>query len=156
MQVAHAQSRLVVLNPAPATAPLPRHWFDVIDYLIPNEVEASALSGVYVDSPESALRAAKALQQQGAGHVIITLGQQGIVVLGEGDKNGQHYPSHEVVAIDATGAGDTFVGGFCAALAAKHSWGEAVVFGQAAAALSVTRAGAQTSIPFLDELKSFA
>lgn len=161
MRKARTLGRTVVLNPAPVTEPLSRDWLESAGFLIPNEVEASVLSGVSVDSPESARRAAGVLQQSGARNVIITLGKQGVFVLAEGEGHGEsgidggagkHYLSAEVDAIDTTAAGDTFVGGFCAALAAKRPLDEAVLFGQAAAALSVTRAGAQTSIPYLHEL----
>ncbi|RDU97447.1 ribokinase [Trinickia dinghuensis] len=154
MQKAHALGRTVVFNPAPVTGPLSREWLESSDFVIPNEIEASVLSGVAVDSPESARRAAKVLQQGGARNVIITLGKRGVLVLaeGEGEEAGKHYLPAEVEAIDTTAAGDTFVGGFCAALAAKRPLDEAVRFGQAAAALSVTRAGAQTSIPYLHEI----
>jgi ribokinase len=155
MNTARRHGRIVVLNPAPVTAPLERAWLESADFLIPNELEASALSGIEVDSPDSARQAAKVLQRSGARNVIITLGKRGVVVLTEGDRapgGGKHYLPAEVEAIDTTAAGDTFVGGFCAALAAKRSLDEAVRFGQAAAALSVTRAGAQTSIPYLHEI----
>jgi ribokinase len=153
----------VVLNPAPVIGPLSRAWLEAADFLIPNEVEASVLSGVNVDSPESARRAATVLQQSGARNVIITLGSRGVFVLAEGEgaalsdesgnaTHGTHYLPKQVEAIDTTAAGDTFVGGLCAALAAKRPLEEAVQFGQAAAAISVTRAGAQTSIPYLSEI----
>ncbi|MGI4855417.1 MAG: ribokinase [Janthinobacterium lividum] len=184
---AHALGRTVVLNPAPVTGPLPAGWLEHVDFLVPNEVEAAALSGVAVDSPDSARRAALALQRQGARHVLITLGSQGVFLLppaaedaDEGtdagadggtdksadesttgcpaatpdDARGTHYPARRVAAIDTTAAGDTFIGGFAAALAAGRSVDEAVRFGQAASALSVTRAGAQPSIPHLCEVVS--
>lgn len=156
MNTARKHGRIVVFNPAPALGSLERVWLEAADFLIPNELEASALTGVNVDSPDSARQAAKVLRQSGARNVLITLGKRGVVVLTEGDRagdGGQHYLPAEVEAIDTTAAGDTFVGGFCAALAAKRSLDEAVRFGQAAAALSVTRAGAQTSIPYLHEIK---
>lgn len=155
MQAARALGRTVVLNPAPVTGPLERSWLECADFLVPNEVEASVLSGIAVDSPDSARCAAKALQAAGARNVVVTLGKRGVFVLAEGagdSDGGKHYPPFEVEAIDTTAAGDTFMGGFCAMLAAKRSFEEAVRFGQAAAALSVTRAGAQTSIPYLREI----
>lgn len=155
MRAARGHGRIVVLNPAPATEPLSREWLESADFLIPNEGEASVLSGVAVDSPDSALEAARALRRQGARNVIVTLGKQGVLVLAEGE-DGRHYSAPEVAAIDTTAAGDTFVGGLCAALAAKRSLDEAVRFGQAAAALSVTRAGAQTSIPYSHEITRWA
>lgn len=145
--------KTVILNPAPASGPLPTEWFSCIDYLIPNESEASALSGLPVDSLESAERAAGQLIAAGAGKVIITLGAQGSLFA-----NGQgfeHFAAPRVKAIDTTAAGDTFVGGFAAALACGKSEADAIRFGQTAAALSVTRAGAQPSIPALSDVQAF-
>ena len=145
--------KTVILNPAPASAPLPAEWYTSIDYLIPNESEASALTGVTVDSLDSAKVAALQLIQAGAGKVIITLGAQGALFT-----DGQvfeHLLAPKVKAVDTTAAGDTFVGGFAAALANGKSEAEAIRFGQVAAALSVTRAGAQPSIPTLHDVQGF-
>ncbi|UZE31124.1 ribokinase [Pseudomonas asplenii] len=143
--------KTVILNPAPASAPLPADWYASIDYLIPNESEASALSGLPVDSQATAEAAATRLMAAGAGKVIITLGAQGSLFAdGQGFT---HFPAPKVQALDTTAAGDTFVGGFAAALAAGKSEAEAIRFGQVAAALSVTRAGAQPSIPQLSEVQ---
>ncbi|WLH05211.1 ribokinase [Pseudomonas lurida] len=145
--------KTVILNPAPASAPLPAEWYASIDYLIPNESEAGALSGVTVDSIDSAKAAATQLIQAGAGKVIITLGSQGALFTdGQGF---EHLLAPKVRAVDTTAAGDTFVGGFAAALANGKSEAEAIRFGQVAAALSVTRAGAQPSIPTLHDLQGF-
>lgn len=146
-------AKTVILNPAPASAPLPAEWYASIDYLIPNESEAAALSGITVDSFDSAKLAATHLIKAGAGKVIITLGAQGALFT-----DGQvfeHLLAPKVKAVDTTAAGDTFVGGFAAALAVGKSEAEAIRFGQVAAALSVTRAGAQPSIPTLHEVQGF-
>jgi ribokinase len=145
--------KTVILNPAPASRPLPADWYAAIDYLIPNESEASALSGLPVDSLSSAETAATRLIAMGAGKVIITLGAQGSLLA-----NGvrfEYFPAPKVKAVDTTAAGDTFVGGFAAALAAGKSEVDAIRFGQVAAALSVTRAGAQPSIPTLSDVQAF-
>jgi ribokinase len=145
--------KIVILNPAPASRPLPADWYASIDYLIPNESEASALSGLPVDSLASAETAATRLIALGAGKVIITLGAQGSMFA-----NGtgfEHFPAPTVKAVDTTAAGDTFVGGFAAALASGKTEAEAIRFGQVAAALSVTRAGAQPSIPTLSDVQAF-
>ncbi|WP_426617917.1 ribokinase [Pseudomonas rustica] len=150
---ARALGKTVILNPAPASRPLPADWFTAIDYLIPNESEATALSGLPVDSLETAEKAASHLIAMGAGKVIITLGAQGSLFA-----NGQsfeHFPAPKVKAVDTTAAGDTFVGGFAAALAAGKSEAEAIRYGQIAAALSVTRAGAQPSIPTQSDVQAF-
>ena len=140
----------VILNPAPATGPLPADWFACIDYLTPNESEAEALTGVAVTDQDSARRAGERLLQLGAGKVIITLGAQGaLLITAQGHR---HYPAPVVQPLDTTAAGDTFIGGFAAGLVRGLEEGEAIAFGQRAAALSVTRAGAQPSIPYLAEL----
>jgi ribokinase len=147
----HELGKRVILNPAPATGPLPSTWFGHIDYLTPNESEAEALTGITVTDQGSALRAGERLLQLGAGKVIITLGAQGaLLVTAQGH---QHFPAPVVQPVDTTAAGDTFVGGFAAALVRGLEEGEAIAFGQSAAALSVTRVGAQPSIPYLSELQ---
>jgi ribokinase len=145
--------KTVILNPAPASRPLPADWYAAIDYLIPNESEASALSGLPVDSLSTAETAAAGLIAMGAGKVIITLGSQGSL-FADGQRF-EHFPAAKVKAVDTTAAGDTFVGGFAAALAAGKSEADAIRFGQVAAALSVTRAGAQPSIPTLSDVQAF-
>ncbi len=142
--------KTVILNPAPASGQLPTDWFAHIDYLIPNESEAEALTGLPVTDLDSARRAAERLREWGAGKVIVTLGAQGaLFVSAAGDR---HFPANRVNAVDTTAAGDTFVGGFAAGLACGLEEGEAIMRGQRAAALSVTRVGAQPSIPHLAEL----
>jgi ribokinase len=150
---ARALGKIVILNPAPASRPLPADWFAAIDYLIPNESEASALSGLPVDSLATAEVAASQLIAMGAAKVIITLGAQGSLFAN--GKGFEHFPAPKVKAVDTTAAGDTFVGGFAAALANGKSEAEAIRYGQIAAALSVTRAGAQPSIPTRSDVQAF-
>ncbi|MCM2459962.1 ribokinase [Pseudomonas sp. CG7] len=145
--------KIVILNPAPASRALPADWYACVDYLIPNESEAAVLSGLAVESLETAEAAAAHLIAAGAGKVIVTLGAQGLMFA-----NGasfEHFPAPRVKAVDTTAAGDTFVGGFAAALAGGKNEVEAIRFGQAAAALSVTRSGAQPSIPTLLDVQAF-
>ena len=146
--------KIVILNPAPVSGPLPAHWYASLDYLIPNETEASALSGVIVDSLESAERAARQLVALGARKVIVTLGALGALFVSA--QRVVHFVAPKVEAVDATAAGDTFVGAFSAALAAGKDEDLAIRFAQVAAALSVTCAGAQPSIPLLRDVQEFA
>ncbi|MCC8405499.1 ribokinase [Paraburkholderia sp. MMS20-SJTN17] len=147
--------KTVILNPAPATGPLPADWLPLIDYLIPNEIEAAALSGLPVDSPDDAARAAAALRAAGARNVLVTLGARGVHAALEGAAATLYDPPH-VEAVDTTAAGDTFIGGFAAQLAQGAGVEAAIRFAQRAAALSVTRAGAQPSIPTSAEVEAFA
>jgi ribokinase len=146
---ARALGKLVVLNPAPARR-LPGDLLACADVLVPNEIEAAALTGMAVDSVEAALEAGRRLRQAGAGTVLVTLGAQGVVAVEPG--GGRHYPAVRVEAVDTTAAGDTFIGGLCAALVRGQPLPAAIAFAQAAAAISVTRPGAQPSIPFLREV----
>lgn len=150
----HELGKTVILNPAPASGPLPAQWFAWIDYLIPNESEATALTGLPVDSTASADAAATALLDAGVSKVIVTLGEQGALFASK--SRSEHFPAPKVQSIDTTAAGDTFVGGFAAALADGKSESDAIRFGQVAAALSVTRSGAQPSIPTFAEVQACA
>ncbi|MDR5750669.1 MULTISPECIES: ribokinase [unclassified Caballeronia] len=143
--------KTTILNPAPAANALPDDWFALIDYLIPNELEAATLSGIEIATPDDARRAALALRQKGARNVIVTLGSQGVFAL-LGDGAGKHIGAPTVQAVDTTAAGDTFIGGFAAELARGRAVAAAIAFGQRAAAVAVTREGAQPSIPHRSEI----
>jgi ribokinase len=146
IKLARSLGKTVVLNPAPA-AQVPAGLLELVDYLIPNEIEAAMLTGV--DSSDASVLA-RALQKQGSDNVIITLGAKGVhAALYGGDVD---FPAEAVKAVDTTAAGDTFIGGFVAGLASGMDEAEAIAQGQRAAAWSVTKPGAQTSIPHLHEL----
>lgn len=139
----------VLLNPAPAQ-PLPDDLYAQIDVLIVNETEAQVLAGVDVSDAATARRAAQALRNKGACTVIVTLGAGGVWYASPEDEG--HLAAPRVDAVDTTAAGDTFAGGFAAARVRGAPLRDAIDFGQRAAALSVMRKGAQTSIPTRAEL----
>jgi len=146
--LAHSLNKTVVLNPAPA-ASLPAAVLAQVDYLVPNEIEAAML----LDGGHAADHAASAaaLRALGCRNVLVTLGAQGVhAALTDGSTD---FPAQKVKAVDTTAAGDTFIGGFVAALAGGASPAAAIGLGQRAAAIGVTRQGAQTSIPYLHELE---
>jgi len=151
LAAARRLGKTVILNPAPATGPLPAEWLPLIDYLIPNELEAATLTGLPVGSPEEAAAAAAVLRAAGARNVLVTLGPRGVQAALEGAAP-VLYDAPRVQAVDTTAAGDTFIGGFAAQLAEGADVDAAIRFAQRAAALSVTRAGAQPSIPTRAEL----
>ena len=148
IKLARSMGKTVVLNPAPA-ASLPDGVLELVDYLIPNEIEAAMLAGVSPEGADAKALAA-ALQKLGSDNVIITLGAKGVhAALYGGDYD---FAAEVVQAVDTTAAGDTFIGGFVAGLASGMDEAEAIQQGQRAAAWSVTKPGAQTSIPHLHEL----
>jgi ribokinase len=155
LALARRLGKITVLNPAPATGPLPAEWLPLVDFLVPNEVEAAILAGLPVESESGARRAATELQRGGARNVIVTLGAQGAYLLVDGGE-GQHFPAPQVQAVDTTAAGDTFIGVFAAQLAARQPLEGAISLAQRAASISVTRAGAQPSIPNRAEVDSAA
>jgi ribokinase len=138
--------KTVVLNPAPAQA-LPASLLTQVDYLVPNEIEAAMLAG---DASEQLETLVASLRTKGSSNVLVTLGEKGVYAALDGSS--QQFPAQVTKAVDTTAAGDTFIGGFVAALADGCSEVEAIAYGQRAAALSVARAGAQTSIPYRREL----
>ncbi len=134
----------VILNPAPAQS-LPTKLLQSIYLLTPNETEAELLTGIKINSEATAARAARKLISRGVRNVIITLGAKGAFLGGK--DVWQNIPGHKVKAVDATGAGDVFNGTLAVALAEGKALPEAARFACAAAAVSVTRLGAQASAP---------
>lgn len=147
--IARAQGVQVVFNPAPAH-PIDDAMLAQVDYLVVNETEAAQLSGVTVDDADSAVKAAEALRARGAAVVLLTMGEQGVLVAGV--DGFRFIPAVKVEAIDTTAAGDTFVGAFTVAMARGFALDAAVTEAQYAAALTVTRLGAQSAIPTRDEV----
>lgn len=145
-RTAHAKGVHVILNPAPA-AKLPRELYACLDWITPNETEAELLTGVKVADLASAQAAERVLKRRGVAHVAITLGAKGCYAAG------RIHPCVKVKAVDTVAAGDTFNGAFVVALAEGKGVDEAIAFAQAAAALAVTRPGAQASVPFRREVR---
>jgi len=134
----------VILNPAPAR-PLPDALLRRVTILTPNETEAEILTGIKVTDNASAAKAAGVLLAKGVCIVIITLGSRGALVAMTGLT--QHIPGFKVKPVDTTAAGDFFNGALAVAFAEEQPLLDAVRFANAAAALSVTKQGAQPSAP---------
>jgi len=148
-QIAHEQGVTVVLNPAPAQ-PLPADLLSLIDFLIPNESEASALvsalSGMPATGPEEMEASAAKLRTFGVETVILSAGERGAFLA---DRRGnRRFPAFSLEqVVDTTAAGDAFVAGLATAIAEGKPLSEAVLWGNAAGMLAVTQAGAQPSLP---------
>ena len=138
----------VILNPAPARK-LPKELYPLLDWITPNETEAELLTGVKVTDAASASKATDALLKRGVGHVAITMGAKGCWC----GNCRKIYPCRKVKAVDTVAAGDTFNGAFVVALTEGKCCKDAIAFAQKASAISVTRKGAQSSVPRRKELK---
>ena len=139
----------VILNPAPAQ-PLSDNLMKKIDVLIPNEAEASVLSGIPLATIDDARKAARILLGKGAKSVIITLGNKGSLVVTPARE--QLVEALKVSVVDTTGAGDAYIGTLAAALAEGKNIFEAAEFANAAGALCVTKKGAANSMPCRNEI----
>ena len=136
----------VVLNPAPAPSePLPEELLENVDIIIPNKTEAEVITGIAIDTPQDELRAIRSLHSKGISTVIFTLGSKGALLCQNGDC--EEVPSFKVKAVDTTAAGDTFCGALCVGLSEGKEVRPAMIFANQAAAISVTRKGAQQSVP---------
>lgn len=139
----------VILNPAPMSH-LSAELLSCIDILTPNKTEAEMLSGIKIQNTRDAERAAKAIYAMGVKNVVITLGSEGAMVCEHGKI--ESIPAPKVEANDTTAAGDVFTGALAVALSDSKTLKEAVQFACKAASVSVTRMGAQSSIPYRSEL----
>lgn len=151
-KLAKQSNTSVILNPAPA-AKLSDELLALIDIITPNETEAECLTGITINSDQDAGTAATVLHNKGISTVIITLGSRGAWVSVDGV--GQLVSGFKVKAVDTIAAGDTFNGALVTSLLEGSSLAKAVSFAHAAAALAVTRAGAQASVPWRYEIDTF-
>ncbi len=150
--IARQNQTQVILNPAPAMV-LSDELLSLVDIITPNETEAQTLTGVTVKTDDDAAKAAKVLHDKGIGSVLITLGQRGVWLSEHG--KGQRIPGFRVEAVDTIAAGDTFNGALITALLENTTMTESVRFAHAAAAIAVTRHGAQPSVPWREEIDHF-
>ena len=143
-----------VLNAAPAPdKPLDSALLKKIDYLLVNETEAQMISGMAVNSIDSALNVVKFLHNQTNGCIILTLGEKGSVTAD--GSSVWHTPSFKINAVDTTAAGDAFTGGLVNSLNQGLALKEAVLHATAAGALAASKFGAQPSLPSYNETREF-
>lgn len=150
--VAHRKNKKVILNPAPAQ-PLSGTLLKYLYIITPNKREAEMIAGVKITDRESAEQAARIIAERGVKHVIITLGSKGALTYC--DERTDMIPAYPVEAVDTTAAGDVFNGALTLALSEGRTLTEAVRFACKASAISVTRAGAQSSAPYRSEVDIF-
>jgi len=149
IDIAHDAGVTVVLNPAPA-ATLPDEVLRKVDIIAPNETEAQVLTGVAIKNEQDAQRAAAVFMEKGIKQVVITLGYMGAFAT-DGQRS-EIVPRITVDAVDTTGAGDAFLGGFLTALSEGRDLFGALRFGNATGALSVTKRGTAPAMPHRAEI----
>lgn len=150
--MAYRLGKKVVLNPAPASK-LSAGLLETLYAITPNETEAEAISGIRITDERTAEEAARKIASMGVCNVIITLGAKGALVF-----DGEHcevVPAYKIQAVDTTAAGDVFNGALVVALSEGRTLPEAVRFACKASAISVTRSGAQNSVPYRTEVDVF-
>ncbi len=152
IEIAHKANVPIVLNPAPGRK-LEPDLIKMISYITPNETEAEILTDVKVIDYNTAEESGRKLLQFGAKTVIVTLGKRGAMVVTHNCS--QLVSAYQVNAVDATAAGDAFTGGFAYAIATGKDIISSVKFGNAVAGLTVTKMGAQPSMPTKYELEEF-
>jgi len=150
ISIASAARIPIILNPAPAQTPNPSFLNEKLTFLTPNEIEANMLTGIQVYDEASAGKAGKELLKYGISHVIVTLGSMGAMLVNA--EKSFRIPAKQVEVADTTAAGDVFNGALACAIARGDDIEDAVRYANAAATLSVTKMGAQTSIPTADEV----
>ena len=151
-ELAVSLGKLVIVDPAPAVEGIPDHFWKGIDFIKPNETELAILTGQERKNREELEEGARQMLAKGVKGVLVSLGGDGCLLVQE--EESRFFPANKVKAVDTTAAGDCFTAGFALALSQGKSCEEAIVFGQKASAIAVTRKGAQTSIPTREEVEA--
>lgn len=148
--LAKEKGKLVILDPAPAQTNLQKQFLEGFDIVKPNETELQTLTGKNFLAREELISGAKELLEKGIQMVIVTLGGEGALLV---TKDGEEYfKAQKVIPVDTTAAGDCFTAALALALSEGKGYGEAIRFGNCVSGIVVTRKGAQTSIPTMEEV----
>jgi len=149
VEEAYKRRKIIIVNPAPAQM-ISDEVLKMIDYLTPNESELELLSGRVCSTDEEVVSAAQVLRSKGVKNLIVTLGDKGALFMNSNET--RFINGHKVKAVDTTAAGDCFNGAFAVALSEGKNVEDAIRFANKAASISVTRVGAQSSMPLREEL----
>lgn len=151
-ELAIKEGKTIIVDPAPAVTDIPNHFWKGIDYIKPNETELAILTGLKMETRDEIVQGARMMIEKGVKNVIVTLGGDGCLFVTK--ETEEFFPSHKVKAIDTTAAGDSFTAAFALSLSQGKEYKEAVELGQKVSSIVVTKKGAQTSIPTMEEVYS--
>ncbi len=152
LRMARKNNVTTILNPAPAIE-LDDEIFSLVDILTPNETELELLSGMDTSNIERVEAAGKHLIQKGVSRLIVTLGSQGSIHIG--NNSIKLYPAYNVKAVDTTAAGDSYNAALAVSISKGESLEDAIKFATKVGAMTVTKHGAQTSLPLVEEVEEF-
>ncbi len=147
------ENGVTVIIDAGAIRNCPENLYPLIDIFSPNETEAETLTGIKIADLNSAEKAGKVLLRKGCRYAVMKLGKKGALIVGS--EKICHIPAYKLEAVDTTAAGDAFTGALASALLNSEKLGDACLFANAAGALSVTKTGAQPSLPYKKEIDAF-
>ncbi|TCG11162.1 ribokinase [Mycoplasma todarodis] len=150
VEIAHKLGKKIILNPSPAMS-FKQEWIDKIEWLVLNETELEYVSNQKVNNLEDVVNASEALRARGCKNIITTLGANGVALSMDGVN--EHFKSRKITTVDTTAAGDTFVGAFVEEYYNTNNIQKAIKFGMRAAEVTISRLGAQKSIPTLDKVE---
>ncbi len=153
-RLAKDRGKMVILDPAPVPAVFPEELYACVDVIKPNRTETAMLTGVDCRTEEGLKRAAKRLRVKGIREVLVTLGGDGVYI-DSATCGISHIPARRVQALDTTAAGDSFTAALAFMLVQGKNIREAAEFANTVSAIVVTRKGAQTSMPMLDEVVAY-
>lgn len=151
-ELAIKEGKTIIVDPAPAVTDIPNHFWKGIDYIKPNETELAILTGLKMETRDEIVQGARMMIEKGVKNVIVTLGGDGCLFVTK--ETEEFFSSHKVKAIDTTAAGDSFTAAFALSLSQGKEYKEAVELGQKVSSIVVTKKGAQTSIPTMEEVYS--
>lgn len=152
-KLAKERGKLIILDPAPAVDNINEELLSCVDIIKPNETEIEVLTGMKINSKNDIINAAKVLNEKGVKNVIVTLGEEGSLLVTK--DNVKSFSTYNVEAVDTTAAGDSFIAALAKSLLEGKSLDDAIRYGHLVSAIVVTRKGAQTSIPSLLEINEF-
>jgi len=152
LKMAKEHGAITLLNPSPPVL-LPSNILSLVDFIVPNEVEAQLLTGMKWEQEQDIRKIAKGLLEMGPKNVVITLGRKGLFFKNRSEEI--RMKAFTVKAVDTTAAGDAFMGALAFGLAESQPIREALKLANAAGALATTKLGAQPSLPSRKEIEQF-